>query len=96
MRAQNSDGFVSLLLSYPRAAQALDLTEQALRDLVWKNKGPVVTEIGRRRMFALSDLQDFIDSHRRPPTPPVDASAKPAAVMASGGRRLLMMPHVIT
>jgi hypothetical protein len=70
MRVQSTDGSISLLLDYPRAAQALGLTEQALRDLVWKNKGPVVTEIGRRRMFALSDLQDFVDSHRRPPTPP--------------------------
>ena len=77
MHVQSTDGSISLLLSYPRAAQALDLTEQALRDLVWKNKGPVVTKIGRRRMFALSDLKDFIDSHRRPPTPPVDTGAKP-------------------
>ena len=54
MRAQNSDRSISLLLDYPRAAEALGLTEQALRDLVWKNRGPVVTEIGRRRMFALA------------------------------------------
>jgi hypothetical protein len=48
----------------------LGLTEQALRDLVWKNRGPVVTEIGRRRMFALADLEDFVARHRRPPAPP--------------------------
>lgn len=69
MRAQNLTGVTALLFDYKRAAHILGLTEQALRDLVWKNKGPVVTEIGRRRMFALSDLQDFIDSHRRPPPP---------------------------
>ena len=77
MHVQSTDGSISLLLNYPRAAQALGLTEQALRDLVWKNRGPVVTEIGRRRMFALSDLRDFIDSHRKPPTPPATTSAKP-------------------
>ncbi len=77
MCVNDSGDSISLLLSYPRAAQALDLTEQALRDLVWKNKGPVVTAIGRRRMFALTDLQDFIDSHRRPPTPPATVGAKP-------------------
>ena len=53
MRAQNSDGSIFLLLDYKRAAQSLGLTEQALRDLVWKNKGPVVTEIGLRRLFDL-------------------------------------------
>jgi hypothetical protein len=70
MRAQDSDDPISLLLSYPRAAQALDLTEKALRDLVWKNRGPVVTKIGRRRMFALSDLEEFVARHRSPPAPP--------------------------
>jgi hypothetical protein len=65
VRAQDSDDPISLLLSYPRAAQALDLTEQALRDLVWKQRGPVVTKIGRRRMFALTDLQDFVDMARK-------------------------------
>ena len=77
MRAQNSDCVTVLLFDYKQAARMLGFTEQALRDLVWKNRGPVVTEIGRRRMFALTDLQDFIDSHRRPPTPPVDTGAKP-------------------
>ncbi len=77
VRAQDSDGSITLLLDYERAAKALGMTEGALRNLVWKNKGPVVTEIGRRRMFALSDLQDFIASHRSPPIAPVDADAKP-------------------
>jgi hypothetical protein len=70
VRARNSDGSISLLLDYPRAAQALAITEQALRDLVWKNRGPVVTKIGRRRMFALSDLEEFVARHRSPPAPP--------------------------
>jgi hypothetical protein len=70
MHSQDQAGSLNLLLDYKAAADALGLTEQALRDLVWKNKGPVVTAIGRRRLFALSDLQDFVASHRRPPTSP--------------------------
>ena len=68
MRAQGSDD-TPLLYDYQRAAQKLSLSEQALRDLVWKNRGPVVTKIGRRRLFALSDLEDFVARHRRPPVP---------------------------
>ena len=70
MRAQGSDRVTPLLYDYKQAARMLGLTEQALRDLVWKNRGPVVTEVGRRRLFALSDLEDFVARHRRPPTPP--------------------------
>jgi hypothetical protein len=66
MHTRDQANSIQLLLDYKKAADALGLTEQALRDLVWKNKGPVVTEIGRRRMFALTDLQDFIKRHRRP------------------------------
>lgn len=70
MRAQGSDRVTPLLYDYKQAARMLGLTEQALRDLVWKNRGPVVTEVGRRRLFALSDLEDFVARHRRPPAPP--------------------------
>ena len=73
MRAQDLDRVTPLLFDYKQAARMLGLTEQALRDLVWKNRGPVVTEIGRRRMFALSDLEDFVARHRRPPAPPDSA-----------------------
>ncbi len=66
MHTRDQANSIQLLLDYKKAADALGLTEQALRDLVWKNKGPVVTEIGGRRMFALTDLQDFIKRHRRP------------------------------
>ncbi len=76
MRAQDPDRLTPLLLDYRQAAWMLGLTEQALRDLVWKNRGPVVTEIGRRRMFALSDLEQFVARHRRPPAPP-DSSREP-------------------
>lgn len=70
MRAQEPDCDTPLLYNYRQAAQKLSLSEQALRDLVWKNRGPVVTEIGRRRLFALSDLQDFVKRHRKPPREP--------------------------
>jgi hypothetical protein len=73
MRAQNSNHPITLLLDYKRAAQALCLTEQALRDWVAKGRGPTVTRIGRRRMFALADLEAFVERHRGPQSPP-DAS----------------------
>jgi hypothetical protein len=53
-----------LLLDYEAAAHALSLTRAALRDLVYKGRGPTVTKIGRRTFFAVADLQDFIDAHR--------------------------------
>src|ERR1035437_1981081 len=70
MHSQDQAGSIKLLLDYKAAADALGLTEQALRDLVWKNRGPVVTEIGRRRLFAVSDLEEFVARHGRPPAPP--------------------------
>ena len=68
MRASNSDRF-KILLDYRGAAEALSLTEQALRDLVYKGRGPVVTKLGRRRLFAVTDLDEFVQRHRGP-TPP--------------------------
>ena len=70
MHVDDKDERIVLLLDYPRAADALSLSEQALRDLVWKGRGPVVTEIGRRRMFSRKDLEEFVERNRRPPTPP--------------------------
>ena len=46
MHTRDQANSIQLLLDYKKAADALGLTEQALRDLVWKNKDPVVTEIG--------------------------------------------------
>ena len=77
MRAYDTDGPIVLLLDYPRAAKALGLEEQALRDLVWKGRGPVVTEIGRRRMFSLKDLEEFVERNRRPPAPPEASGEAP-------------------
>jgi len=53
-----------LLLDYDAAAHALSLSRAALRDLVYKGRGPAVTRIGRRTFFAVTDLEDFIDAHR--------------------------------
>ena len=40
------------------------MTRGALRDLVYKGRGPVVTKIGTRTFFAIKDLEAFIDRHR--------------------------------
>lgn len=57
---------LKLLLDYDEAAQALSLSRAALRDLVYKGRGPTVTKIGRRTFFAVRDLEAFIDEHRKP------------------------------
>lgn len=56
---------VKLLLDYPAAADALSMTRGALRDLVYKGRGPVVTKIGNRTFFAVKDLERFVDDHRQ-------------------------------
>lgn len=53
-----------LLLDYAAAADALCLSRAALRDLVYKGRGPRVTKIGRRTFFAPEDLQDYVDKLR--------------------------------
>ena len=56
-----------LLLNYEQAAAALALSRAALRDLVYKGRGPVATRIGRRTFFSVSDLEDFVERHREAP-----------------------------
>lgn len=56
---------VRLLLDYEAAAVALSMSRGALRDLVYKGRGPVVTKIGRRTFFAVRDLEEFIADHRQ-------------------------------
>ena len=46
-----------LLLDYDGAARALSMSRAALRDLVYKGRGPRVTKIGRRTFFAVKDLE---------------------------------------
>ncbi len=60
---------IKLLLDYDEAAAALSMTRAALRDLVYKGRGPAVTKIGRRTFFAIKDLEAFIDRHREASTP---------------------------
>ena len=55
-----------LLLDYDGAAKALSMSRPALRDLVYKGRGPRTTKIGRRTFFAVKDLEAFIDHHREP------------------------------
>lgn len=59
---------LKLLLDYPAAASALSMSRGALRDLVYKGRGPVVTKIGSRTFFAVKDLERFIERHREGPT----------------------------
>jgi len=68
-----------LLLDYEQAALALSLSRAALRDLVYKGRGPVVTKIGRRTLFAVSDLEAFVARHRQAPQlPPVQGLVNPS------------------
>ncbi len=53
-----------LLLDYESAAEVLSLTRSALRDLVYKGSGPATIKLGRRTMFAVSDLEAFIEANR--------------------------------
>ncbi|WP_224705112.1 helix-turn-helix domain-containing protein [Devosia aquimaris] len=56
------------LYTYQQAATLLGLkTVQALRDLVFRGKGPVPTRIGRRVFFTPADLQAWVDAHRDVP-----------------------------
>lgn len=49
-----------LLWTYQDTAKRLSLTVQALRDLVYKGRGPKVTRIGRRVMFRPNDVEEWI------------------------------------
>jgi hypothetical protein len=64
-QAQNPP--LKLLLDYPAAAAALSMSRGALRDLVYKGRGPVVTRIGSRSFFAIKDLERFVERHREGP-----------------------------
>lgn len=55
-----------ILLNYDDAAKTLGLTRPALRDLVYKRRGPSTINIGRRTMFAYKDLEAWVDRLRKP------------------------------
>lgn len=62
-----------LLYSYTEAAELLGLSSvQALRDLVYKGRGPRGVNMGRRVMFRADDLEVFVEGLRsdQPPLPP--------------------------
>lgn len=67
-RGKKDQGEIRLLLDYQGAAKALSMSRGALRDLVYKGRGPVVIKIGSRTFFAVSDLEKFVDDHREGPT----------------------------
>lgn len=54
-----------LLYDYKRAAGALSMSRSALRDLVYKGRGPRITKIGRRTFFARCDLEAYVEDLRR-------------------------------
>ncbi|MEX0300742.1 MAG: helix-turn-helix transcriptional regulator [Kordiimonas sp.] len=49
---------------YHGAAEQLSLSYPALKDLVYKGKGPVTVKIGRRTFFKHDDLVAWVDQHR--------------------------------
>jgi transposase len=59
-----------LLLDYNNAAALLGMTRGALRDLVYKRRGPATVSVGRRTLFAYRDLEAWLDAHRKPAPPP--------------------------
>lgn len=56
-----------LLYDYDGAAEMLSMSPGALRDLVYKGRGPIATKIGRRTFFSYKDLETFVDAHRDGP-----------------------------
>ena len=69
-----------LLYDYKRAADALSMSEAALRNLVHRGKGPKVTKIRNhnRTFFAPVDLEAFVEAHRNPvPVPSRDPVTRP-------------------
>lgn len=61
------EGKIKLLLDYDGAAEALSMSRAALRDLVYKGRGPVTVKIGTRVFFTPKDLEDFVEKHRDGP-----------------------------
>ena len=59
-----------LLLDYDNAARLLGMTRAALRDLVYRHRGPATVKLGRRTLFAYRDLEGWVDAHRMPAPPP--------------------------
>ena len=56
-----------LIYSYKSAAYLLDMSPQALRDLVYKSRGPITTKVGRRTYFTADDLMVWVTERRSLP-----------------------------
>lgn len=53
-----------LLWTYEEASARLSMSEQALRDVVYKGRGPDFIRVGRRVFFRPDDVMRWIDSLR--------------------------------
>ncbi|MGE0500665.1 MAG: helix-turn-helix transcriptional regulator [Rhizobiaceae bacterium] len=62
-----------LLLDYDNAAALLGMTRPALRDLVYRRRGPATVKVGRRTLFAYRDLEAWVEAQRLPAPPPASA-----------------------
>jgi len=56
-----NDTVEPLLLTYDEAAKTLAMSTQALRDWVYKGKGPRLIRCGRRVYFRYADLEDWVE-----------------------------------
>lgn len=79
-----------LLLDYDAAAAMLSLSRPALRDLVYRNRGPRIVKLGRRTLFAVRDLEAFVDAHRQPERPVISSP-----VVAPPGKRRRGRPTIV-
>ncbi len=79
-----------LLLDYDAAAAMLSLSRAALRDLVYRNRGPRTVKLGRRTLFAVKDLEAFVDLNRQPERPVMSAQ-----VLAPPGKRRRGRPTIL-
>lgn len=51
-----------LLWTYAETAERLSMSEQALRDVVFKGHGPNFIRVGRRVFFRPNDISQWIDA----------------------------------
>jgi len=56
-----TDTMTPLLLTYDEAAKLLGMTTQALRDWVYKGKGPKLVRLGRSVRFRPAELEEWVE-----------------------------------
>lgn len=64
----------SINLSNDEAAEYLRISPRTLEKLRTKREGPAYHKIGRRVVYALADLQEFVAKHRRDPAANADSN----------------------